>query len=229
MTTEIIKRQFVIPDIHACYKTFSKLLSKIAFSHNDELYILGDMINRGNNSSAVLDSIIKMQKNGYSIFPIRGNHEESLLNIVKTGNKKQLQNYLRYYNSQDLLNSENEIKKKYLHLLESLPYYIEVDKFILVHASLDLSSDDYFANTDFMIKSSYLRGDISKIENKIIIHGHVAQPYKTIKKNIEEKSKFIGLDNACVYGANKIGYGRLVCLELNSMELYHKKNCENIL
>jgi serine/threonine protein phosphatase 1 len=55
-------RRFAIGDIHGCSRTFRKLIKKLNLSPDDEVYILGDMINRGKDSSGVLDYIIKLKK-----------------------------------------------------------------------------------------------------------------------------------------------------------------------
>lgn len=46
--------KYAISDIHGCLKTFKSLLKKISFSKSDELYILGDFIDRGHKAKASL-------------------------------------------------------------------------------------------------------------------------------------------------------------------------------
>ena len=38
---------YVISDIHGCYEEYMDLLEKINFSGQDELYVLGDSMDRG--------------------------------------------------------------------------------------------------------------------------------------------------------------------------------------
>ena len=38
---------YVISDIHGCYKEFKTLLKNIGFSSADTLFVLGDMVDRG--------------------------------------------------------------------------------------------------------------------------------------------------------------------------------------
>ena len=38
---------YVTGDIHGCFDKFMKLLKKIKFSEKDNLYIIGDVIDRG--------------------------------------------------------------------------------------------------------------------------------------------------------------------------------------
>ena len=49
--------KYAISDIHGCLKTFKALLTKLDFSKQDELYLLGDYIDRGPDSKGVIDYI----------------------------------------------------------------------------------------------------------------------------------------------------------------------------
>ena len=71
--------KYVISDIHGCIRTFEALLKMLHFSISDELYLLGDYIDRGPDSKSVLDLILSMRNKGYKIAALRGNHEELLL------------------------------------------------------------------------------------------------------------------------------------------------------
>lgn len=45
---------YVISDIHGCYKEYKELLEKIHFGETDELYVLGDVVDRGPEPMKVL-------------------------------------------------------------------------------------------------------------------------------------------------------------------------------
>jgi len=217
--------RYVIGDIHGCSNTFRKLIKKLCLQPEDEVYIIGDMINRGTNSSGVLKRIIKLKKSGYKVFPIKGNHEQMLLNIIKNEPEK-LHQFLKFYKSADLLSTKGKIKKKYLTLLENLPAYYELDRFILVHASLDLNSDNIFDNEAFMLSGRYLHGDRANLIGKTLIHGHTVAELKSIENSIKDSSPVIGIDNGCIYGKTRKGFGKLICLNIDTMEIISKTNCE---
>ncbi|MDM1545028.1 symmetrical bis(5'-nucleosyl)-tetraphosphatase [Ignatzschineria indica] len=68
---------YVMGDIHGCFDEFQALLTKINFKHQeDRLYLVGDLINRGPKSLAVMEYLLAHQD---SIFPILGNHDLSYL------------------------------------------------------------------------------------------------------------------------------------------------------
>jgi serine/threonine protein phosphatase 1 len=218
--------RYIIGDIHGCNRTFGKLLKKINLSKSDELYLLGDMINRGNDSSGVLNRIIKLKNQGFKIFPLKGNHENMLLTVLSK-EPERLHQFLRFYKSADLLSIKGKIKKKYIELLQNLPLYYELDKFILVHATLDLSGDNIFDNETFMLSGRYLLGDLAKLRGKTLIHGHTVAEFKSIENSIKDASPIISIDNGCIYGKTRKGFGKLICLNIDTMEIISKTNCEN--
>jgi len=218
-------RNLVIGDIHACFKTFKKLLEKVELSKNDKLYILGDLINRGKRSKDVIDFIIKKQEEGYKIFPIRGNHEQMVLNLINES-RFLIEKYTLYYKSSDLLNSRGKFKKKYIDFFNDLPFYIETDNSIFVHAALDLTRDNIFDNKDFMLYSRHQRGKTKRLNGKKLIHGHVPEPLDEIKNNVNNKSQIIGIDNGCIFGSKRKSYGKLVCIDADNLDIFTQKNVD---
>ena len=51
---------YVISDLHGQYKMFLKLLEKVAFSDADELYMLGDAVDRGPDGIKILQHVMNM-------------------------------------------------------------------------------------------------------------------------------------------------------------------------
>ena len=57
---------YVMADLHGCYDKYVKMLEKINFSSNDALYILGDIIDRGEDGIKILHDVMGRK----NIFPI---------------------------------------------------------------------------------------------------------------------------------------------------------------
>jgi len=119
--------KYTISDIHGCLKTFEALLDTIQFSKSDELYLLGDYVDRGPDSKGVFDLIWSLQEQGYQIQCLRGNHEQLLLDSSKS-----IQNDLIWKRNGGIQtlasfksNSVAEIPKKYLQFMEQMPLYFE--------------------------------------------------------------------------------------------------------
>ena len=73
-------RLFAIGDIHGCFDTLEELVNnKIQLKKSDKLILLGDYIDRGDKSKEVVEYIIDLQKKGFNILPLMGNHEAMLL------------------------------------------------------------------------------------------------------------------------------------------------------
>jgi len=71
---------YLIGDIQGCNSTFQRLLSKIDFSPSrDTLYVLGDMVNRGEDSAGVIETLMRF---GDSAKCVLGNHDLHLLAVA---------------------------------------------------------------------------------------------------------------------------------------------------
>jgi serine/threonine protein phosphatase 1 len=235
-----MRNRWVIPDIHGCIKTLKTLIDEqIRPKKYDELYFLGDYIDRGPDSKSVIDYIRFLQKEEYNITALRGNHEEFALELydaeLKTKNKW-FSNYVhqkrrawKAIGGFDTLRSFKihnlrGIPSGYMEWIRSLEYYVQLDDFILVHAGLNFDIDNPFEDKQSMLWTREYKVDPLKIGNRRIIHGHVPVNIELIYLGIQNKSlRFIDLDNG-PYIEGKPGFGNLVALELNSMEMVIQDN-----
>jgi bis(5'-nucleosyl)-tetraphosphatase (symmetrical) len=97
---------YVIGDVHGCYKTLDKLLTKIALNKNDKVIFTGDLVARGKGSLQVLDLILKNKNQMNSVL---GNHDLHLLYLYHskqkdTQNTHQLKEILCAKNSEEIFN-----------------------------------------------------------------------------------------------------------------------------
>ena len=120
---------YVMSDIHGCYDEFRALLKKINFNHQtDQLYLVGDLINRGPQSLAVMDYLLEYQT---SIFPVLGNHDLSYL-VYAAGETR-----LRKGDTYDEILNSRQAKKirKYLKK-QPLMRYIPALDVAITHAGI---------------------------------------------------------------------------------------------
>ena len=142
---------YVMSDLHGCYDKFIQMLKIIDFKDNDELYILGDVFDRGNKPIDILDYIISHK----NIYLIKGNYEDMFCDyyinddynwIMYNGGDTTLKQIQEY----QMKVSFNYIENLYKYI-KKLPLYkvIEVNnrKFILVHAGLEFYSININKNT----------------------------------------------------------------------------------
>lgn len=215
---------YVIPDIHGCVNTFKKLLQLTNFSKKDGLFLLGDIIDKGKYSVELLDFIIEMKKE-YSIYAIRGNHEEELLLMEEYGIEHLIEQNIKSNNLKNLYNSDLKLKKVYYDFFYSMPYFIELNEHFLVHAGFDFNNQSPFEDIFSMLEIRNWPYNGKMAKNKTIIHGHNITILEDIKNAINLESKIIPLDNGC-FATFYEGAGNLTCLCLNTSELIVQKNID---
>ena len=67
--------QYVVGDIHGCYYTLKKLISKIKLEDAEAKFVfVGDYVDRGLHSAKAVDYVIELQKEG--AICLRGNHDD---------------------------------------------------------------------------------------------------------------------------------------------------------
>lgn len=217
--------RWVIPDIHGCYDTLLALLDQISINRKDQLFLLGDLVDRGLNSAKVLDHIMQLMLEGYQVYCLRGNHEQMILD-AQAGDKFTRRIIYGQFNSADLLNEKGELIKKYKEFMTNLPYYFELDHFLLVHAGFDFDSPSPFENYHEMIWIRYFQVDSDLTKNKIVIHGHTPKVIEEIQNAVTNRANIIPLDNGCVHMAIYKGMGKLLAFNLDSFELIEQDNIE---
>lgn len=70
---------YVMSDLHGCFDLYKKMLDKIKLSDNDTLYILGDILDRGEGGIKIIWDIIKHK----NIIPLVGNHDYTAYIVLK--------------------------------------------------------------------------------------------------------------------------------------------------
>jgi serine/threonine protein phosphatase 1 len=224
--------RWVIPDIHGCSKTLKSLIEKqIKPSRFDELFFLGDYIDRGPDSKGVIDYIMEMQKQEYTVRLLLGNHEDYCIKAWDEDKKKKkffglafktkTQSIWELHGGKETLASfgarfASEIPKDYIEWMREQKLYFELENYIIVHAGLNFSLEDPLTDRFAMLWTKDFKVIPSKIRNKKVIHGHTPVDLEFLDHVINSKNyHFIDLDNG-VYMRNRAGYGNLVAFEINS-------------
>jgi len=227
-------RKIAISDIHGCALTFRKLLIEVVrFSKEDELYLLGDYVDRGPGSKQVFDFIFNLQNEGYRVHCLMGNHEEAMLACIQgTGH---LASWKRYGGQITLdsfgVSQPDDIAKDYLDFLQNLELYFEVDDYILVHAGLNFRAKNPLLDKVGMLWSRDWESTVNKnwLDGRSVIYGHTPVKYHEIEfalSNLSE-SKLLNIDAGC-YGSYSPEYGSLCAFDLTNQQLYFQKNIDNM-
>jgi serine/threonine protein phosphatase 1 len=235
-----MKRRWIIPDVHGCSRTLRALVEElIRPTRYDELCFLGDYVDRGPDSKGVIDYIRFLQQDEYNIITLKGNHEDFMVELFDADKQAKNTWWHRFANrkfkawmhigGKETLKSFGvrhlrDIPQEYIDWMRNLTYYVPLDDFILVHAGLNFKNEDPFEDRRAMLWLRDYQIKPEKIGGKRIIHGHVPVHMEIIVLAVKNKYyKFIDLDNG-PYLAGKDGFGNLVALELNSMEMVIQDN-----
>ena len=62
---------YAISDLHGCYKSWLALLREIQFADEDQIYVLGDIVDRGPEPMLLLQDMMVRT----NVYPIVGNHD----------------------------------------------------------------------------------------------------------------------------------------------------------
>lgn len=237
-TTKKLERRFAIGDVHGCLLTFKKLVEEIIqLTPQDQLFLLGDYINRGPHSAGVLDYIMELQSGGYQVFPLRGNHEAMLLeswdDFQSLKHTKTHEKFANWVHDDALVDENDQLAPRFEAFLNNLPYYYELEDFYLVHAGFDfeLGIPNGMDDVERMLWTRFFVPDYTQMKEKIVVHGHVIRSIQEIKEAVLDRKGTIPLDNGCYKSLQTIYnpyYGSLCGLNLNTYELLMVNNIEYV-
>ncbi len=230
---------YVMSDIHGEYEKYRTMLDKISFGHSDVLYVLGDVIDRGEKPF----EIIYDMSCRHNVYPIIGNHELMALDVLNTLNVEiTAENFDIQIDSgvvRKILDWQRngsqstmaEFKKLKTHMRTVLLDYMEDfapyealeigDKlFILVHSglgnfSVEKDLDDYTLEELTMMRPDYGKRCFDN-ENIFIVCGHTPTLAINNKAEIFHQNNYIVIDCGATFPS-----GRLACLCLETMEEFY--------
>lgn len=229
-------RQFAITDIHGCNTSFVALLDQIGLTTADELYLLGDYVDRGPDSKGVLDTILQMRINGHHVRCLSGNHEYGML--AARHDWRFRENWIGWWGGRETLESFgvwglDEIAEPYWDFLTSLELYIEIPGFVMVHAGLDWTKGhDPLANEEelFFARNWYHRINYDWLGDRTILHGHTPIVRRELEHQFYrlEKARYLDLDNGCVYDRTGDGDNHLCAFDMTNRALFFQKNLDDV-
>lgn len=226
--------RYIISDIHGCYEEYMELLDKIHFCSKDELYVLGDAMDRGPEPIKVIQDLMARGNVTYIV----GNHDHMMLSTLKRlAVEITEENCESYLSPDDLLNyhywiqagggttagqfgrlSREEQWDILDYLGDALLYEVLEDQgeeFILVHAGLQRFKENKDLELYDLMDLIYGHADYSRRyyqdHRKYLVTGHT--PTMTIREDkkpfIYQEHGHIAIDCGAVFGGNLAAY----CLE----------------
>lgn len=203
---------YLISDIHGDLSTFKKLLTKLHFdSTRDEMIIIGDIFDRNPYGIELLTYIAPYLKN-QSMKLIIGNHEYfAKLYLKGRLSEAKWSAFGGEATLGVIQNMTQEEKEALLAFIDSLPYYIELDRkmygkrVVLTHTGIDC--DHYVYNTN---------GDINVVES--IKQAVAANAYKYLisidlhnipASDLKKLDSYIICGHLCTFHLNEDASSRI--------------------
>jgi serine/threonine protein phosphatase 1 len=206
------QRWYAIGDIHGCYDLLNTLIR--AIDDDDErrgatdtrLLFLGDYIDRGPNSRAVIELMMKLDLGDDKVVFLMGNHEEVLLATAegnrraaalfhKMGGRETLLSYGISAHDYDYADASgivdmirSAIPREHLEWLASLRSSYRAGDYFFVHAGVrpGVPLDDQTSSDLRWIRREFLSHLAS--HGPLVVHGH------SVSRSIDERPNRIGID-----------------------------------
>lgn len=166
-------RRIVIGDVHGHYEGLMTLLSAIAPMKDDQVYFLGDLIDRGPQSAQVVNFV---KKSSYHC--LLGNHEQMLLNILTNPQiaSSIVQSWL-YSGGQATVASYQQATispEEHLEWFKNLPTHLDLGDIWLTHAGVDPSIPlpEQTAEQFCWVRDKFHSMKAPYFPDKLIIVGH---------------------------------------------------------
>ncbi len=129
-------RRIFIGDVHGHYDGLMLLLNVISSHSDDQVYFLGDLINRGPKSAQVVEFV---RKSPY--YCVLGNHEQMLLDYFqdKQVTKKTVEKASATYKEtiDSYLQLDISLLPVHLEWFSNLPLYLDLGDIWVVHAGVN--------------------------------------------------------------------------------------------
>ncbi|HEY6366121.1 MAG TPA: metallophosphoesterase [Candidatus Binatia bacterium] len=186
-----MKRTVVVGDIHGCYEELLELMDRIGPATGDDVISVGDLVTKGPSNNAVID-FFRAGKNRSAVI---GNHDRVLLEKYLGHDVK-----LETFHTQAIAEFGDRLGE-YMNWIASLPPYIDLGDFVVVHAGLrpgrSLAEQDIRDLTEIrqvVIGDRQIPWFDLYSGNQTVIFGHWVFGEPVVKTNA------IGIDTGCVYG-----------------------------
>jgi len=231
-------RTLAISDIHGCLDELNRLLNKVNYNPpEDKLVLLGDYVDRGPDSRAVVEQVMAF-KEIWGVIALRGNHDQMMYDAIledteqfnarwiRNGARQTLESYCGAdYFGEEMSRERYEeakayIKKHFMHHLEflgSLDLYHQTDEHIFVHAGINPQCEDWRnqPHDDFIwIREPFFAHPTGLGKPVVFGHTPVVHLHESAGIWFSPMGDKIGIDGGCVFGH------QLNCLEIDEQGHY---------
>lgn len=212
------KRIAIIGDIHGCIDELQELHSNLRSEGIDTIYHLGDLIDRGPDSPAVVSFCRENEIQG-----VMGNHESSLLSLLEKSRSGQIRSESITQAKSDRMAILGRLNSDDLTYIKSLPKLHVLDRFqtVLVHGGMWPGRELWEQDRSILylqvinpqrpheLRWTAKEGEYSLAQSRAegfapwpefydgphqVVYGHTVVPEPSVI------GKTVGIDTGCVYG-----------------------------
>jgi serine/threonine protein phosphatase 1 len=214
---------YVIGDIHGCLAEVRYLVEQLPLRSNDRVVFLGDYIDRGPDSKAVVAYLLELrQRANFAVVFLKGNHEDMFLHylgfpgnhgdvFLNNGGHATLASYgIAAVSFAGKINEQ--LPQAHLDFYRSLETFCVVEPYLCVHAGIQPLKK---LEEQTAAEMYWIRGEFIHNAHKLpltVLFGHT--PHKEVLFDLPYK---IGLDTGLVYG------NKLSCFATEEKVLYQIK------
>jgi len=225
---------YAVSDIHGCYDKFRRLLEKLSLTDNDTLYVLGDIVDRGDGGIEIIKDLMTRK----NVITLRGNHDVEACQLLKSfvmsdagfNNEELVEAFKGWLSDGGMATFEKfdklseEEQKAALDFLDSLPLYKKIKvggkKYFLAHTVPECSVFNYpkcWKPVHFVLAEPQYEQVYN--EKLIIVTGHTPTSFIDLnsKGRIWKGNNHIAIDCGAVFG-NPLG-----CICLDTMEEFYSE------
>jgi len=227
---------YVTADLHGRADRLDEVLTAARFSDSDELYILGDVIDRNPDGIALLRRI----RDAANMRLLLGNHERMMLEALDDPCARVSERFLAqerwYYNGGEITRraldrmeeGEREALLDYVRALPlNIPLTVGDRRYLLVHGSpvsrYDPEDPRYPDETTFAVWKRY-DPDADRVEPGVtVIGGHTPTVHYSgiTPMEIFRSGQYCCIDCGCAYPASR--GGRLALLRLEDERVWYSE------
>jgi serine/threonine protein phosphatase 1 len=199
-------RVFAIGDIHGCASALRRLDQELKFGATDTVVTLGDYVNRGPETRAVIDHLLELRSR-CRLVTLRGNHEVMMLRA--RADRAFLPKWLTYGGTETLDSyaaaTFDDIPDAHWSFLESTVLHHEEERDFFVHANVvpDLPLTEQPEKTLLWANFS---AEHPHVSGRRMICGHTAQ----------KSGRPLNCGHAVCIDTHAYGGGWLTCLDVES-------------
>ncbi len=204
-------RTIAFGDIHGCICAFATLLDQIDPGPEDRLIVVGDYVDRGPDSRAVIDRLLALEQR-CRLIVLTGNHELMMLRGLED---EQERRFWLCFGGQETLDSygglTQDIPSEHLDLLKRGRRFFETDTHIFVHANYQASLT-LAQQPEAVLMWTHLERQVPAphVSGKTVIVGHTPQ----LDGEVLDLGYLICIDTFC-YGG-----GWLTAIDVDTREVW---------